>query len=262
MDCCEPNKGNTIDQTRAVDERYGNAAEIQEACLCSPVEFDSKLLTAIPKEIIERDYGCGDPTKWVKEKDVVLDLGSGSGKNAFICSQIVGPEGMVIGIDRNEKMLKLSRAALQEFADKIGYENISFLYGSIEKLDSKNKNKENLIEESTIDIVLSNCVLNLVNPINRKSLLRNIKRVLKPSGRLAISDIVSSKKVPIELQNNPDLWSGCISGAWEEEQFIEDFTKLGFKEVKYAYRSEKPWKVINDIEFRSVTLTGHLNGKD
>ena len=84
------------------------------------------------------------------------------------------------------------------------------------------------------------------------------KRVLRPNGRVAISDIVSNRPVPISLQQDPDLWSGCISGAWQEDEFLLAFESIGFKEVNYAERAEAPWKVIDNIEFRSVTLVGHL----
>ena len=106
--------------------------------------------------------------------------------------------------------------------------------------------------------LLSNCVLNLVNPELRGDLLKNIKRVLKDGGRIAISDIVSNKKVPIRLQNDHELWSGCISGAWYEPELISDFKSLGFKNLKFAERSKEPWKIIEDIEFRTVTITGNL----
>ena len=93
--CCGPTQP-SIDQTQAVEDRYGAAATEQEACLCTPVAFDASLLSPLPKEVVERDYGCGDPTRWVQSGDAVLDLGSGSGKNAFICSQVVGEKGKVI----------------------------------------------------------------------------------------------------------------------------------------------------------------------
>ncbi|WP_320668179.1 methyltransferase domain-containing protein [Prochlorococcus sp. MIT 1307] len=247
-----------LDQTKAVDTRYGAAANNHESCLCTPVLFDKKLLKAIPSKVIERDYGCGDPTRWVKVNDTVLDLGSGSGKNAFICAQVVGQSGKVIGVDRNKEMLKLARAACPLVAENIGFSNVSFIEGNIESLDALQSDSSPLIPKGIIDVVLSNCVLNLVNPSGRQALLKNIKRVLKPGGRVAISDIVSSRPVPISLQKDPELWSGCISGAWQEDQFINDFRALGFKNVKYAERSVKPWKKIKQIEFRSVTLIGNL----
>ena len=99
----------------AVEDRYGAAAHEREACLCTPVGFDPALLKVIPDEVVERDYGCGDPTRWVRRGDRVLDLGSGSGKNAFICSQVVGADGWVTGVDRNPDMLSLSRQAAPEW---------------------------------------------------------------------------------------------------------------------------------------------------
>ena len=261
-DCCNTDESNKnlkgLDHKDAIQERYGSAALEKESCLCTPVGFNPVLLEAIPEEVIERDYGCGDPTKYVKKNDIVLDLGSGSGKNAFICSQIVGEEGKVIGVDQNPDMLKLSRSASKKFSEKIGFNNTEFLGGSIENLDELDKDLNPLIADKSVDIILSNCVLNLVNPESRKNLLRNIKRVLKDNGRIAISDIISSKKVPLRLQNDHDLWTGCISGAWYEPEFLNDFKDLGFKNLEFAERSNEPWKVIEDIEFRTVTLVGNI----
>ncbi len=260
--CCNHSSSGSgdesLDQSRAVDARYGFAANEKEACLCSPVSFDPQLLKAIPKDVVEKDYGCGDPTRWVKRGDKVLDLGSGSGKNAFICAQVVGPSGKVLGVDQNVNMLEVAMKAAPIVAERIGFLNTFFLKGAIEHLDKPKENGDPLIQDSSIDIVLSNCVLNLVNPSQRESLLKNIRRVLKPSGRVAISDIVSDREVPLALKEDPELWSGCISGAWEEEKFLEDFRALGFQEVIYADRSKTPWKVIEGINFRAVTLIGHL----
>ncbi len=262
--CCSnssnPNKDDQveIDQTKAVDARYRAAAHAKEPCLCSPIEFDTKLLKAIPDEVIDKDYGCGDPTKWVRLNDDILDLGSGTGKNAFICAQIVGKNGSVIGVDRNTTMLEIANNASELVAQNIGYKNFSFKKGSIEDTNAIQEDGKPLIPDSSVDVVLSNCVLNLVNYSSRKILLENIKRVLKPKGRVTISDIISNFEVPLSLRNNPDLWSGCIRGAWQEDLFLRDFKNLGFKEVKFAEYSKNPWKTIDGIEFRSVTLTGIL----
>ena len=255
---CPPS--NSFDQTRAVEERYGAAALEQEACLCTPVGFDPELLRVIPKAVVERDYGCGDPTRWVRSSDRVLDLGSGSGKNAFICSQIVGADGAVIGVDRNVDMLALSRGAAAQVADAIGYANVQFVDGSIEALDALTSDGTPLVADASVDVVLSNCVLNLVNPSDRERLLANIRRVLAPGGRVAISDIVCDQVVPQHLQDDPDLWSGCISGAWEEASFLEAFRRLGFEQVHYTDRSVDPWRKLEGIEFRAVTLVGDLPG--
>ncbi len=260
--CCNTNTSNKasnqLDHKDAIQERYGSAAQEKESCLCTPVGFNPVLLEAIPQEVIERDYGCGDPTKYVQKNDIVLDLGSGSGKNAFICAQIVGQEGKVIGVDQNPDMLSLSRSASKKVTKNIGFNNTEFLEGAIEKLDELDKDLNPLIADKSVDIILSNCVLNLVSPESRNNLLNNIKRVLNDNGRIAISDIVSNKKVPLRLQNDHDLWTGCISGAWYEPDFINDFKELGFKNLEFAERSAEPWKVIEDIEFRTVTLVGNI----
>ena len=260
--CCPSPHPHSLDQTQAVEARYGAAAQQQEACLCTPVGFNPALLRVIPDVVIERDYGCGDPTRWVKHGDRVLDLGSGSGKNAFICSQIVGKSGSVTGVDRNADMLALSRAAIPVVASAVGFNNVRFVDGAIEALDALTPTGELLIADASMDVVLSNCVLNLVNPSARDKLLANIRRVLAPGGRVAISDIVCDQVVPLRLQQDPDLWSGCISGAWQEQAFLEAFEALGFEQVCYADRSEKPWRLVDGIEFRSVTLIAHLERKD
>jgi SAM-dependent methyltransferase len=143
-------------------------------------------------------------------------------------------------------------------ADQIGYANVCFLEGAIEALDAVDAQGHPLVADSSIDVVLSNCVLNLVNPSAREKLLKNIRRVLRPEGRVAISDIVCDRPVPLALQQDAELWSGCISGAWLEEVFLEDFRSLGLEQVQYAERSETPWRVVEGIEFRAVTLTGAL----
>ncbi len=262
--CCAPaapdGQSSELDQTQAVEERYGAAAMAQESCLCTPVAFNPTYLEVIPDEVVARDYGCGDPTRWLKSGDVVLDLGSGSGKNAFICAQVVGETGAVIGVDRNREMLSLARQAAPVVAARIGWENVQFVEGSIEALDAPQADGSPLIGDASVDVVLSNCVLNLVNPSRRLQLLRNIRRVLRPAGRVAISDIVSDQEVPLSMQQDPELWSGCISGAWQEDDFLADFRDLGFEQVNYADRSAKPWRVVGGIEVRAVTLVGHLPG--
>ena len=249
--CCSPAP---LDQTRAVEDRYGAAALELESCLCTPVGFDAELLKVIPREVVDRDYGCGDPTRWVRRGDRVLDLGSGSGKNAFICSQVVGADGRVTGVDRNSSMLTLSRDAASRVAEAIGYANVQFLDGAIEALDAPGADGAPLVADGSVDVVLSNCVLNLVNPSARDRLLGNIHRVLAPGGRVAISDIVCDRPVPRHLQEDPELWSGCISGAWQEEAFLEAFRQLGFQDVRYAVRSPDPWRELEGIAFRAVTL--------
>ena len=118
----------------AVRERYGAAANAAEAALCCPVSYDAQYLQVIPQEIIERDYGCGDPSQYLQPGDDVLDLGSGGGKICYIASQVVGESGSVIGVDINDEMLQLARQYQDEVAEQIGYRNTDFRKGQIQDL--------------------------------------------------------------------------------------------------------------------------------
>src|SRR5436309_15607278 len=267
---------------RIVRERYAAGAKAAEAKLCCPVAYDTEYLTAIPQEVIERDYGCGDPTKYLREGETVLDLGSGTGKMCFIAAQIVGPRGKVIGVDMTDEMLEVARRNAPIVAQRIGYANVEFRKGRIqdlaldlELLDRKLKEnpitdaasflaadelaeelrvKHPLIPSDSVDVVVSNCVLNLVEPKSKRQLFDEIFRVLKKGGRAVISDIVSDEEVPEEMQNEPELWSGCISGAFTEESFIAAFENAGFYGIQILNRAAEPWRTVQGIEFRSVTI--------
>ena len=118
----------------SVYERYAAASRQVEPALCCPVQYAGQYLKVVPQEIIDKDYGCGDPSAWVNAGDTVLDLGSGTGKLCYIMSQVVGPQGKVIGVDCNIEMLELSRKYRDEVAGKIGYSNVEFRYGLIQDL--------------------------------------------------------------------------------------------------------------------------------
>ena len=266
----------------AVLSRYGSAARLKEEALCCPVEYDPQYLKILPDEIIERDYGCGDPSAYVRAGETVLDLGSGGGKICYIASQIVGESGKVIGIDTNAEMLALANKYRDEMAEKIGYENVEFRYGKIQdlRLDlslvdeflrenpietaedlfayevfvNKARSENPLVADESVDVILSNCVLNLVRPEDKQQMFGEMFRVLKRGGRVAISDIVADEDIPEHLQNDPELWSGCISGAFREDLFLEAFERAGFYGMEIAKRDEKPWRVVEGIEFRSVTV--------
>ena len=270
------------DMEQAVRERYSAASKARESALCCAVTYDRKYLEVLPPEIAERDYGCGDPTQHVRPGEYVLDLGSGSGKICYIASQIVGPQGRVTGIDMNDDMLELARKFRREVGDRIGWHNVDFRKGRIqdlafdlEKFDThlrdhpvhtaadwlemqrmtdELRQRSPMIAPQSIDVVLSNCVLNLVTLEDRECLFQELFRVLRPGGRVVISDIVSNKEIPAHLQSDPRLWSGCISGAFVEQDFIEAFERAGFYGVEILNRQHEPWTTVNDIEFRSVTL--------
>ena len=266
----------------ATKERYASGAQAREAALCCPVDYDPQYLKVIPQEVIERDYGCGDPSQYVRAGETVLDLGSGTGKICFIASQVVGPQGKVIGVDMTDEMLEVARRNAPTVAERIGHANVEFRKGRIqdlgldlERLDAALRErpitdaasflradelaaelrlKHPLVADESVDVVVSNCVLNLVDSRSKGPLFEEIFRVLRKGGRAVISDIVSDEASPEHLQNDPELWSGCISGALTEEGFLQAFEQAGFHGIRLLKRDAEPWQTVEGIEFRSVTV--------
>ena len=240
----------TFDVESAVGARYSHAAQQFEPQLCCAVSYDAQYLEAIPAEIIERDYGCGNPAQWVRRGETVLDLGSGGGKICYIAAQIVGAAGHVIGVDINDAMLALAEKHKAQIAEKLGFHNVEFRRGQIQNLKP-------IIESDSVDVVLSNCVLNLVATEQKAQLFDEIFRVVKEGGRAVISDIVSDIEVPLALREDAQLWSGCIAGAYREQAFVEAFERAGFSDVTIVKRDEAPWQTVSGIEFRSVTVQAY-----
>jgi arsenite methyltransferase len=269
-----------------VRDRYADGARQVQPALCCPIEdYDGRYVSVLPDEIVAKDYGCGDPTKYVNLGETVVDLGSGAGKNCYIIAQKVGATGKVIGVDMNDEMLNLSRRYLQPLGEKFGFHNVSFVKARIQdlalswdqaqnwlstnpiqsmdqipafKAECDRLRKETpLIESETVDVVVSNCVLNLVKPEDKAHLFEEIFRVLKRGGRAVISDIVCDEAPTEKILQDPDLWSGCIAGAFLEAQFLEMFEQAGFHGVEILARQAEPWQVIDGIEFRSMTIRAH-----
>jgi SAM-dependent methyltransferase len=269
----------------SVYDRYARAAIDVEPALCCPTDYSADFLSVIPEEILARDYGCGDPTPYVSEGETVLDLGSGGGKLCYILSQVVGERGRVIGVDCNREMLTLARRHQQTVADRTGFSNVDFRYGliqdmrldldllgrelgqhpvrtpadwvSLRHLEDRLRREQPMIADDSVDCVVSNCVLNLVRQQDRRQLFEEVFRVLRRGGRAAISDIVSDEDVPEDLQRDPTLWSGCISGAFREDRFLEAFEAAGFHGIEIVKRQREPWQTTHGIEFRSVTIVAH-----
>ncbi len=268
-----------------VKDRYGAGANAREAALCCPTSYDASFLKILPTEILERDYGCGDPSEHVGQGETVLDLGSGGGKICYILSQKVGEAGKVIGVDVNDEMLALARKYQPEMAQKIGHDNVRFWKGKIQdmalnldKAEAWLKNSpvtdtaslsafqaecdrlrrdEPMIPDNSVDVVVSNCVLNLVAPAEKRKLFAEIFRVLKRGGRAVISDIVCDEPPTQKILDDPDLWSGCISGAFGEAEFPQMFEDAGFHGIELLKREETPWQTIDGVEFRSVTIRAY-----
>ncbi|WP_101758764.1 methyltransferase domain-containing protein [Oceanicoccus sp. KOV_DT_Chl] len=272
----------TVSIEKNVSERYAEGASERQAALCCPVDYDKSLLAMLPTEIIEKDYGCGDPSRYVREGDVVLDLGSGGGKICYMAAQLVGSSGRVIGVDMTDEMLALARRHQSAMAEKLGGNKVEFKKGYIQDLaldvdalatrlaqspvstaeelnqldawKQQQRIESPMVADDSVSLVISNCVLNLVDKKDRQQMIEEIFRVLKPGGRVAISDIICDETVPQSLQNDPTLWSGCISGAFEEQEFLQAFLDAGFVAVGYDKWDDQPWQIVAGIEFRSVTL--------
>ncbi len=274
----------------SVRRRYARAATKVEPELCCPsVGYDAERLANVPDEIVDVDYGCGDPTRWIQPDETVLDLGSGSGKVCYLAAQVVGPKGRVIGVDFNTPMLDVARRHQPEFARRLGYGNMRFAKGRIQDLAldlddleswlrerpvngadeylamqekiNEMRTTRPMIESDSVDCIVSNCVLNLVEPSDKHALFAEMYRVLRAGGRAVISDIVCDTDVPESLQRDPVLWSGCISGAFREDALLDAFERAGFYGIEILERADEPWQVVEGIEFRSVTVRAY-KGKE
>jgi SAM-dependent methyltransferase len=234
--------------TQKVSDRYAKAASTGEQ-MCCPTSYDmTHLETFIPEEVLKISYGCGTPAglKTVRTGETVLDIGSGGGIDCFEASRLVGPSGRVIGIDMTDTMLEIARKNASVVATNLGYptSNVEFRKGLADAVP---------VEDHTIDLIISNCVINLA-PDKRK-VFREMYRVTKPGGRFTVSDIVSDQTVPQYLVHDSQKWGDCLSGALTLSDYINGMTAAGFLGIHLAKFS--PWRIIDGIHFFSVTLTGY-----
>lgn len=185
--------------------------------------------------------GCGLPTEFaqIKEGDTVIDLGSGAGNDCFVARRATGEKGKVIGIDFTEAMVEKARAN----AEKVGYNNVEFRQGDIEKMP---------VTANVADVVVSNCVLNLVP--NKNGVFKEIYRVLKPGGHFSISDVVLVGHLPEKLRNIAEMYAGCISGAIQKEEYLGLIQANGFTDI--TLQKEKAIIVPDDI------LNQYLSAED
>lgn len=176
--------------------------------------------------------GCGIPTQYakIKEGDTVLDLGSGAGNDAFVARRYVGEKGKVIGIDFTEAMIEKARANV----DKMGFNNIEFRFGDIEKMP---------VAANKADVILSNCVLNLVP--NKRNVFKEIFRVLKAKGHFSISDIVLDGQLPENLKMAAEMYAGCVSGAIQKVEYLKILHEAGF--VNISLLKEKRIIIPDDL---------------
>ncbi|HEX8996943.1 MAG TPA: arsenite methyltransferase [Ktedonobacterales bacterium] len=234
----EPAEADAI--TERVRQRYAGAAlqvrNTQSAC-CSPQatdgaccssdpfgadlstgNYDAADLAALPEEAALASLGCGNPTALIdlRAGETVLDLGSGGGIDVLLSARRVGPTGFVYGVDMTDEMLALAQANKA----KAGVSNVAFLKGRIEEIP---------LPANTVDVVISNCVINLA--ADKGQVLRDAFRVLKPGGRFAVSDVVADGPVPEALRHNMEAWVGCLAGALEIDEYERLLTDAGFTDV-------------------------------
>ena len=221
-----------------VRERYSQIASPEQQSCCSScsccgtsplsqaeaIGYSAEDLEHVPEEAI-LGLGCGNPTALTELKtgEVVLDLGSGAGIDAFLSANKVGPTGRVIGVDMTEEMVDKAKGIAKSY----GYHNVEFRLGEIEELP---------VDDKSVDVIISNCVINL-SP-DKSKVFRESYRVLKPGGRLIVSDIVAERTLPDEIKNDPDAWATCIAGALEQQEYLRKMKKAGFDDVEVTLKRE------------------------
>ena len=194
--------------------------------ICKRIGYSEEDISAAPPES-NLGLGCGNPVALaaIKEGERVLDMGSGAGFDCFLASSLVGPSGQVIGVDITSEMVDKARAN----ARKGGYENIDFRQGDLENMP---------VADNYVDVVISNCVINLVP--NKRLVFKEAFRVLKPGGRLAISDVVLTRELPDFVKNSTKAYIGCLAGAIMKQEYLEIIANVGFSDISVAAESSFP----------------------
>ena len=223
-------------QVADLDVGCGCEPEIQTSSSCCGPQQEVKITRVnlaealgydtegMPTGATESFAGCGNPVALasLKEGDVVLDLGSGAGLDMFVASEKVGDAGKVIGVDMTPAMIEKAK----ENAEELGITNVEFRYGDIEAMP---------VEDNSIDVVISNCVINLAP--DKGKVFREAYRVLKPGGRVMVSDIVLSKPLPKEVRDEVVTYTGCIGGAILDEEYLQHMRDAGFKDAKITSKA-------------------------
>ena len=242
----------TTDIKEVVKEKYGQAAlrvktggssccgaAPASGLSCDPITsnlYDASQGKEVPEEAMLASLGCGNPTALAQLNpgEVVLDLGSGGGIDVLLSARRVGPTGKAYGLDMTDEMLALAN----ENKRKAGAENIEFLRGEIENIP---------LPDNSVDVIISNCVINL--SADKDRVLREAFRVLKPGGRLAVSDVVTRGAIPNEIRQKVLLWVGCIAGALDETDYRSKLKGAGFEQVEVE--PTRVYKVDDAREFLS-----------
>jgi len=212
--CCGSNVASTV-----------SSASAAEACGCQPQLYDPALLVDLPVDVTGLSLGCGDPVTIaaLAPGETVLDLGSGGGIDCFLAARQVGPQGHVIGVDMTPEMLTRANAS----RDRLGMVNVEFRQGQIEALP---------VKDNSIDVVMSNCVINL-SP-DKAAVFGEIFRVLKPGGRVSISDIVTEGEFSEELRADLAQWAECVTGAIDSDEYLALMRRAGFSDIAIVDKTD------------------------
>jgi SAM-dependent methyltransferase len=256
-----------------VKEKYGEAASRvshgettgsccgTSACCGSTMEawdpitadlYDEKQKAGVPAEALLASLGCGNPTALAElnEGETVLDLGSGGGIDVLLSAKRVGPTGKVYGLDMTDEMLALAN----ENKRRAGADNVEFLRGEIERIP---------LPDQSVDVIISNCVINLSG--DKKKVLAEAFRVLKPGGRFAVSDVVVRGDVPEAARASMELWVGCVAGALEEQEFLGMLSAVGFEnpsiEPTRIYKSEDAAAFLTGTGLEADGIAAQIDGK-
>ncbi len=244
----------TNDIIQAVKEKYGEAASrvasggvascgsspSSACCGGDPITanlYEAGQTAGIPEQAVKASLGCGNPTALAQLQpgEIVLDLGSGGGIDVLLSAKRVSPGGKAYGLDMTDEMLALAR----ENQKKAGVDNVEFLKGEIENIP---------LPENTVDVVISNCVINL--SADKDKVLAEAFRVLKPGGRFAVSDVVVRGDVPAEIRRNIELWVGCVAGALKDSEYISKLSGAGFQQI--TIEPTRVYKVEDARQFLSA----------
>lgn len=241
------------ERKQIVKDKYSQIAQqdkyVNQASCCGAGDASTKVYNIMTDdysalegytETADLGLGCGLPTQFaqIQAGDVVIDLGSGAGNDAFVARHETGPTGKVIGIDFSEAMIQKPRSN----AEKLGQHNVEFRAGDIENMP---------VNDATADVIVSNCVLNLVP--NKKAVIKEIFRTLKPGGHFSISDIVLVGELPHALRNDAEMYAGCVAGAIQKEDYLGYIQEAGFENI--TLQKEKPIEIPDDILSRYLDET-------
>jgi len=230
--CCGPSQpASCCGPSKVTVENTGAAARF----------YSTEELASLPDTVTNVSLGCGNPTAIAELQpgEVVLDLGSGGGIDCFLAAKQVGPQGRVIGLDMTPDMIKLARRN----AKKLGATNVEFRYGEMEEMP---------IPDESVDVIISNCVINL-SP-DKDAVFGEAYRVLRPGGRMSVSDIVVDGDLPQAIRSRLDAWAGCLAGALDESVYLDKIRAAGFEEVEVASRNYTDASQLTEEEMQLLVV--------